>query len=77
MTYEQVIPFKARSLQTILWSWSYNFCRNGVSSRTTEMQETQTGRPPKLSLEDQVLLALQYWREYRTTFTLDILPQSF
>jgi hypothetical protein len=23
---------------------------------------------PKLSLEDQVLVALQYWREYRTYF---------
>ena len=26
------------------------------------------GRPPKLSLEDQVLLCLSYWREYRTLF---------
>jgi hypothetical protein len=25
------------------------------------------GRPPKLSLEDQVLLCLSYWREYRFT----------
>ncbi|WP_228131249.1 transposase family protein, partial [Acinetobacter baumannii] len=26
------------------------------------------GRPPKLSLEDQDLLCLSYWREYRTLF---------
>ncbi|MFP0816910.1 IS5 family transposase [Acinetobacter baumannii] len=26
------------------------------------------GRPPKLSAEDQVLLCLSYWREYRTLF---------
>ncbi|TCB49652.1 transposase family protein [Acinetobacter sp. ANC 4779] len=26
------------------------------------------GRPPKLSLEDQVLLCLSYWQEYRTLF---------
>jgi len=26
------------------------------------------GRPSKLSLEDQVLLCLSYWREYRTLF---------
>ncbi|TCB36958.1 transposase family protein [Acinetobacter sp. ANC 4910] len=26
------------------------------------------GRPPKLSVEDQVLLCLSYWREYRTLF---------
>lgn len=28
------------------------------------------GRPPKLSVEDQILLCLSYWREYRTLFTL-------
>ena len=26
------------------------------------------GRPPKLSVEDQILLTLEYWREYRTLF---------
>lgn len=26
------------------------------------------GRPPKSSLEDQILLCLSYWREYRTLF---------
>ena len=26
------------------------------------------GRPPKLSIEDQLLLSLCYWREYRTQF---------
>ena len=26
------------------------------------------GRPPKLSLADQLLLTLMYWREYRTQF---------
>ena len=28
------------------------------------------GRPPKLAIEDQVLLTLEYWREYRTMFHL-------
>ncbi len=28
----------------------------------------KTGRPPKLSVEDQVLFTLEYWREYRTFF---------
>ncbi|MEL6941013.1 MAG: transposase family protein, partial [Cyanobacteria bacterium J06598_1] len=26
------------------------------------------GRPAKLSIEDQILVALEYWREYRTYF---------
>jgi hypothetical protein len=30
----------------------------------------KTGRPPKLSVEDQVLMTLEYWREYRTFFHL-------
>ena len=28
----------------------------------------QFGRPPKLSREDQLLMTLMYWREYRTQF---------
>ena len=28
------------------------------------------GRPPKLSVEDQRLMSLSYWREYRTLFHL-------
>jgi len=26
------------------------------------------GRPSKLSIEDQILMCLRYWREYRTSF---------
>jgi hypothetical protein len=28
----------------------------------------KTGRPSKLRIEDQILMTLQYWREYRTYF---------
>lgn len=33
-------------------------------------QRLVAGRPPKLETEDQVLLTLEYWREYRTMFHL-------
>ena len=33
-----------------------------------ENQLPKFGRPPKLSREDQLLLTLMYWREYRTQF---------
>lgn len=36
--------------------------RKSVARRLVE------GRPPKLDIEDQVLLTLEYWREYRTMF---------
>jgi hypothetical protein len=35
-----------------------------------ERQKKKTGRPGKISLEDQVLMTLEYWREYRTYFQL-------
>ena len=33
-----------------------------------EQNKTRTGRPSKLSLENQVLMTLEYLREYRTYF---------
>ena len=33
-----------------------------------KMHVPSKGRPSKLSVEDQVLLCLSYWREYRTLF---------
>lgn len=33
-----------------------------------ELKKKKAGRRSKLSLEDQLLLALSYWREYRTQF---------
>lgn len=47
----------------------------GISSSTFYLMVEQLkthvatkGRPPKLSVEDKVLLCLSYWREYRTLF---------
>lgn len=36
--------------------------------KAREGRKKRPGRPPKLALEDQLLLTLQYWREYRTLF---------
>jgi hypothetical protein len=33
-----------------------------------EGQKKKSGRPGKASLEDRVLMTLEYWREYRTYF---------
>jgi hypothetical protein len=33
-----------------------------------EARKTRGGRPSRLSVEDQVLLTLEFWREYRTHF---------
>lgn len=33
-----------------------------------EQEKVKSGRPSPLSVENQLLLTLQYWREYRTLF---------
>ncbi|MEZ5590253.1 MAG: transposase family protein [Gammaproteobacteria bacterium] len=33
-----------------------------------EQTKRKPGRPSELSVADQLLLTLQYWREYRTLF---------
>jgi hypothetical protein len=38
-----------------------------VSDQLAETR-IKSGRPPKLTVEDQVLMTLEYWREYRTFF---------
>jgi hypothetical protein len=47
----------------------------GISCSTFDLMVEQLklhvpakGRPTKLSIEDQILLCLSYWREYRTLF---------
>jgi len=50
----------------------------GVNRRTYQLmvrlvkgkkaEPKKLGRPPELIVQDQVLLVLQYWREYRTYF---------
>jgi hypothetical protein len=37
-----------------------------------EQRKIKPGRPPKRSLEDQLLMTLQYWREYRTYFHIGL-----
>lgn len=37
-----------------------------------ETNKTKSGRPSGLSLEDQILLALTYWREYRTLYHIGV-----
>ena len=45
------------------------------------LTHSNAGRPPKLSRPNQLLVALQYWREYRTYFHIasdwDILNRLF
>jgi hypothetical protein len=39
-----------------------------VYAKHLQKSRRKPGRPPKLSVEDQILMTLEYWREYRTYF---------
>ncbi len=39
-----------------------------VLEEQVELKKKKPGRPSKFSIEDQVLISLEYWREYRTYF---------
>lgn len=41
-----------------------------IDSDHLSQARIKTGRPPKMPVEDQVLMTLEYWREYRTFFHL-------
>jgi hypothetical protein len=68
MTYEQVQSLKPEAFKRFCGVGSTTFAEMVSVLEQQQLQKRKPGRPPKLSLEDQVLLALQYWREYRTYF---------
>lgn len=39
-----------------------------VITEQVEQKKKKPGKPSKLSVEDQVMMSLEYWREYRTYF---------
>jgi hypothetical protein len=71
MSYEQVKDLRPADFKRYCGVEPETFRRmvEVVSNRLTKARR-KAGRPPKLSVEDQVLLTLEYWREYRTLFHL-------
>jgi hypothetical protein len=71
MSYEQIKDLRPADFKRYCGVEPETFRRmvELVSRRLTRARR-KTGRPPKLSVEDQVLLTLEYWREYRTLFHL-------
>lgn len=71
MSYEQIKDLRPAEFKRYCGVEPETFQRmvELVSQRLTK-DRRKTGRPPKLSVQDQVLLTLEYWREYRTLFHL-------
>src|SRR5215207_2318125 len=71
MSYEQIKDLRPAEFKRYCGVEPETFQRmvELISKRLTRTRR-KAGRPPKLSVEDQLLLTLEYWREYRTLFHL-------
>jgi hypothetical protein len=58
------------TIQAILRCRSRNLSSNGICPPASSRPNGKARGQPKLSVEDHLLVALEYWREYRTQFHL-------
>ena len=71
MSYEQIKDLRPADFKRYCGVEHETFNRMvELVSNHLAKKRRKTGRPPKLAVEDQVLLTLEYWREYRTLFHL-------
>jgi hypothetical protein len=71
MSYEQIKDLRPADFKRYCGVEPETFRRMvELVSNHLAKRRRKAGRPPKLPVEDQVLLTLEYWREYRTFFHL-------
>ncbi|GBE76449.1 transposase [Microcystis aeruginosa NIES-87] len=70
MTYEQVKTLKPTEFKRLCGLYTDTFKDMVTVLKAEKVWQKKTGRPSKLSTEDQLLITLEYWREYRTYFHL-------
>lgn len=69
MTYLQHKDLKPEEFKRLCGVHTKTFARMvSVVQEQVEQKKKKLGKPSKLSVEDQVLMSLEYWREYRTYF---------
>lgn len=68
MTYEKVKKLTPEKFKRLCGVKRETFAQMVEIVENQEKFKTKTGRPSKLSLENQVLMTLEYLREYRTYF---------
>lgn len=72
MTYEQIKDLKPEEFKRACGVQPQTFEKMLQVLREHGQRKMKPGRPPKLALEDQLLVTLQYWREYRTYFHIGL-----
>lgn len=68
MSYKQVENLKPTEFKRLCGVTSEVFLEMVKVIKAEKVLAKKSGRPSKLSCEDQVLMTLEYWREYRTYF---------
>jgi hypothetical protein len=68
MSYQQVKNLKPEDFKRLSGVRPETFTQMLEVVRSHTHPKKKTGRPRKLSWEDQLLMTLEYWREYRTYF---------
>ena len=68
MTYEQIKNLKEKEFKRLCGVKPVIFQEMVGILRQKLPSSKKRGAPPKLSTEDQLLIALEYWREYPTYF---------
>lgn len=68
MSYEQVKNLEPAEFKRLCGVTPATFKQMVKVVAAEKILAKKSGRPSKLSTEDQVLMTLEYWREYRTYF---------
>lgn len=68
MTYKQVKNLKPTEFKRLCGVYPETFQEMVKVVAAEKILQKKTGRPSKVSVEDQILMTLTYWREYRTYF---------
>jgi hypothetical protein len=70
MRYEQLKALRDVEFKRLCGVKRHTFDTMCEALKAAEVAKAKPGRPSKLGLEDQLLMTLLYWREYRTLFHL-------
>jgi Helix-turn-helix of DDE superfamily endonuclease len=68
MTYSQIENLKPTEFKRLCGVYPETFNKMVKVLSAEKALQKKMGRPSKLSIEDQILITLTYWREYRTYF---------
>ena len=68
MTYDQMQDLTPEAFKRMCGVNATTFSAMLDVLKEREVGKKKAGRPSKLPLEDQLLMTLMYWREYRTLF---------